>query len=96
MFYVHAFFIVAISELSFEAVTDVLHLYNGSVQHGCPEWDALPRVKNSKFIGITMPLVHLYLCLKLSGARYYTERGHDIPALSCNGRYYEANQWSST
>merc|ERR1711872_178161 len=50
-----------------------LRPYNGSARSGCPEWDELPRVAHSKFIGI----------------RYYKDYGHDIPALSCNGHYYD-------
>jgi len=56
-----------------EAEAEEFPSHNGSARSGCPEWDELPRVWNSKFIG----------------ARKYLESGHDIPALSCNGNYYE-------
>jgi len=56
-----------------EAERDELRHHNGSARSGCPEWDELPRVKYSKFIGI----------------REYQGSGHDVPALSCNGKYYD-------
>jgi len=43
--------------------------HNGSVRTGCPDWDELPRVFNSKFIA----------------SRNYNGLGHEIPAMSCNG-----------
>jgi len=52
-----------------EAEREELRPYNGSSRSGCPEWDELPRVYDSKFIGF----------------RSYTGPGHTIPALSCNG-----------
>merc|ERR1719334_1331691 len=56
-----------------EAEAEEFPPHNGSARSGCPEWDELPRVWNSKFIA----------------ARKYKGSGHDIPALSCNGDYYE-------
>jgi len=56
-----------------EEESEELRPHNVSARSGCPEWDELPRVQNSKFIGI----------------RFYQGRGHDIPALSCNGEYFD-------
>merc|ERR1711872_263322 len=46
---------------------------NGSTRSGCPEWDELPKVWDKKFIA----------------TRQYRDDGHDIPALSCNGPFWE-------
>jgi len=47
---------------------------NISVRLGCPDISELPIVKDKQFIGI----------------RRYQGKGNDIPALSCNGDYYDA------
>jgi len=48
-------------------------LHNASVRSGCPDISELPIVQEKKFIGF----------------RWYMEKGHDIPALSCNGPLYD-------
>ena len=35
-----------------EEESEELRPHNVSARSGCPEWDELPRVQNSKFIGI--------------------------------------------
>jgi len=77
----YIFLFVAILKLSsagslkriLKADIEVLPPHNGSVRAGCPEFDELPKVWNSKFLGI----------------RYYWGAGHDVPGLSCTGGYYD-------
>merc|ERR1711942_432287 len=55
---------------------------NISVRSGCPDISELPIVYDKQFIG----------------ARRYTRKGNDIPALSCTGNYhdYVNGQYSTT
>merc|ERR1712142_9761 len=74
-------FFLAILKLSFagpfkallEIETEELRSHNGSARSGCPDWDELPKVWNSKFLGL----------------RYYYGSGNEVPALSCNDGYFE-------
>ena len=36
-----------------------------------------------------LSLAYLFQCWIFSGIRFYQGRGHDIPALSCNGEYFD-------
>merc|ERR1711942_507920 len=56
---------------------------NTSVRSGCPDISELPIVWDKQFIG----------------ARLYTRKGNDIPALSCTGDYHDivnGDQYSAT
>ena len=63
---------------------------NISMRSGCPDISELPIVQDKQFIG-KWYLVKLMNnnCLLLTGFRFYTGKGNDIPALSCTGDVYD-------